>query len=219
MGLSAGIQTAFGEVDIYVFDQLQKGRFDSVRRVLDAGCGEGRNLYYLLKEGRECFGIDRTPEAIDDIRALAARVAPQLPASNFVTGQIDSMPWPDASMDAVICSAVLHFARDEAHFDRMVHEMWRVLRPGGFLFARLASIYPAGTPAPRLAGGPEPRSRSSHPDAGQRVRNPDGAERFVVDEPMLLDYTSRLRAALLDPIKTTVVYQQRAMTTWVLRKS
>ena len=211
MDLSADIRTALGEVDIYVFDQLQKGRFDSVRRVLDAGCGEGRNLHYLLKEGRECFGIDRTPEAVADIRALAARLAPHLPASNFVTGEIASMPWPDASMDAVICSAVLHFARDEAHFDRMVHEMWRVLRPGGIFLARLASIYPAETPAPR--SGP------SHPDAGHRVRNPDGAERFVVDEPMLLAYTSRLGAALLDPIKTTIVYQQRAMTTWVLRKS
>ena len=223
MGISGDIRATFGEVDIYVFDQLQKGRFDSARRVLDAGCGEGRNLHYLLKEGRECFGIDRTTEAIDDIRALAARIAPHLPASNFVTGEIASMPWPAASMDAVICSAVLHFARDEAHFDRMVHEMWRVLRPGGFLLARLASIYPAGTPAPRLAphlaGAPEPRSGSSHPHAGQRVRNPDGAERFVVDEPMLLAYTSRLGAALLDPIKTTIVYQQRAMTTWVLRKS
>ena len=205
MGISGDIQATFGEVDIYVFDQLQKGRFDSARRVLDAGCGEGRNLYYLLRQGRECFGIDRTPAAIDDIRALAAAIAPNLPASNFVAGEIASMPWPDASMDAVICSAVLHFARDEAHFDRMVHEMWRVLRPGGIFIARLASTI-----------GIEGLVRVIE---GRRARVPDGSERFVVDEAMLMEYTRRLGAALLDPIKTTVVQQQRAMTTWVLRKS
>lgn len=205
MGISGDIQATFGEVDIYVFDQLQKGRFDSARRVLDAGCGEGRNLYYLLKQGRECFGIDRTPAAIEDIRAMAAAIAPNLPASNFVTGEIASMPWADASMDAVICSAVLHFARDEAHFDRMVHEMWRVLRPGGIFIARLASTI-----------GIEGLVRVIE---GRRARVPDGSERFVVDEAMLMDYTRRLGAALLDPIKTTVVQQQRAMTTWVLRKS
>lgn len=205
MGISGDIQATFGEVDIYVFDQLQKGRFDSARRVLDAGCGEGRNLYYLLKQGRECFGIDRTPAAIEDIRAMAAAIAPNLPASNFVTGEIASMPWADASMDAVICSAVLHFARDEAHFDRMVHEMWRVLRPGGIFIARLASTI-------GIEG-------LVHVIEGRRARVPDGSERFVVDEAMLMDYTRRLGAALLDPIKTTVVQQQRAMTTWVLRKS
>ena len=205
MGISGDIQATFGEVDIYVFDQLQTGRFDSARRVLDAGCGEGRNLYYLLKQGRECFGIDRTPAAIEDIRAMAAAIAPNLPASNFVTGEIASMPWADASMDAVICSAVLHFARDEAHFDRMVHEMWRVLLPGGIFIARLASTI-----------GIEGLVRVIE---GRRARVPDGSERFVVDEAMLMDYTRRLGAALLDPIKTTVVQQQRAMTTWVLRKS
>lgn len=208
--ISGGLHDAFGEIDIYVFDQLLKGRFDSSRRILDAGCGEGRNLHYLMMRGCVCFGIDRTPAAIDDIRALAARVAPHLPPHNFVTGEIDALPWPDAAFDSVICSAVLHFARDEAHFDRMTREMWRVLAPGGFFIARLASSY--------LAGTPEPRSGSSHGEAGRRGLSPDGAERFLVDAAMLLAYTSRLGGALLDPIKTTVVHGQRAMTTWVMRK-
>ena len=202
--LSGPIHEEFGEIDIYVFDQLLKGRFDSARRVLDAGCGEGRNLHFLLSRGRECFGIDRTPAAIGEIRALAARLAPGLPAANFITGELDALPWPDRHFDAVICSAVLHFARDEAHFDRMVAEMWRVLASGGVFFARLASSI-------GIEGLVQPLT-------GRRARVPDGSERFIVDEAMLVERTSRLGGALLDPIKTTVVQQQRAMTTWVVRK-
>lgn len=198
---SAALESTFGGIDIYVFDQLLKGRFDSARVVLDAGCGEGRNLHYLLSRGIDCYGIDRMPEAIADVRALAARLSPALPPGNFVEGEIDALPWPDRTFDAVICSAVLHFARDEAHFDRMVGEMWRVLGRGGVFLARLASIYP-----------------SAGAVAGRRMRAPDGADRFVVDEAMLMARTSALGGHLLDPIKTTIVHQQRAMTTWVVRK-
>ena len=205
MPASREILGLFGEIDIYLFDQLLKGRFDSARRVLDAGCGEGRNLVYLLKQGYECFGIDRAPAAIADIRALAAAAAPRLPAGNFVVGEVDALPWPAASMDAVICSAVLHFARDETHFDGMMREMWRVLKPGGVFFARLASTI-----------GIE---ELVQPVDGRRVRVPDGSVRFVVDEAMLMEYANRLGGALLDPIKTTIVQQQRSMTTWTLRKS
>lgn len=203
--LASRLHHAFGEIDIYVFDQALKGRFDSARRILDAGCGEGRNLHYLLAEGKTCFGIDRAAGAIDEVRALAARLAPALPRTNFITGEIDALPWPDGHFDAVICSAVLHFSRDEPHFDAMVVELWRVLAPGGMLFARLASVYP---PAP---GAPPP-------PAGRRVRNPDGSERFVVDAEMLLDRTARLGGQLLDALKTTIVHEQRAMTTWVVRR-
>lgn len=200
----ADIRETFGEIDIYVFDQALKGRFDSARRILDAGCGEGRNLHYLLSQDKACFGIDRAAAAVDEARALAAHLAPALPRGNFVVGEIDALPWPDAHFDAVLCSAVLHFARDEVHFDRMTDEMWRVLAPGGMFFARLASTIGIEADVTFVEG--------------RRARVPDGSERFVVDEAMLMDRTARLGGALLDPIKTTVVQGQRAMTTWVLRK-
>jgi ubiquinone/menaquinone biosynthesis C-methylase UbiE len=126
-----------------------------------------------------------------------------LPFENFCAGEIDRLPWGDASMDAVVCSAVLHFARDLAHFDRMIEEMWRVLAPDGLLFARLASNIGLESVI-----GP----------AGRRARLPDGSDRFVVDEAILLDRTERLGGRLLDPIKTTNVQQQRCMTTWCLSK-
>lgn len=203
--VSRALRRTFGEIDIYLFDQLLKGRLDSARRVLDAGCGEGRNLAFLLANGFECFGIDRDAGAIEEVRALAAQLQPGLSPDHFAAGEIDALPWPDAHVDAVLCSAVLHFARDEAHFDRMLDEMWRVLVPGGVFFARLASSI-----------GIEPLVEWLD---GRRARVPDGSIRFVVDEAMLLARTARLGGALLDPIKTTNVQQQRAMTTWVIRKS
>ena len=200
---SAELQALFGEIDIYLFDQLLKGRFDDRHRILDAGCGDGRNLPYFLRRGFACFGADREASAIARVRELAAELAPTLAAENFQVADLDRLPWGDGSMDAVLCSAVLHFADDEDHFGRMLVEMWRLLDAGGLLFARLASNI-----------GLE-REISQ---ARQRVRLPDGSDRFVVDEQMLAEWTTRLDGRLLDPIKTTNVQRLRGMTTWCLRK-
>jgi tellurite methyltransferase len=194
----------FGDIDIYLFDQLLRGRFDARSRVLDAGCGDGRNLIYLLQRGFECYGVDEDATAVQVMRRTAARVAPDIPTDHFAVASIDQLPYGSGSMDVVLASAVLHFARDEEHWTRMVQEMWRVLGPNGLLFARLASNI--GLEA--LVG-----------PAGRIVRLPDGSNRFVVDEAMLLGWTERLGGRLADPIKTTNVQQQRCMTTWCVIKT
>jgi tellurite methyltransferase len=200
----AELRSQFGDIDIYLFDQLLRGRFDTRRRVLDAGCGDGRNLIWLLRHGFDCYGVDSDADAVRRIREVAAGVAPRLPADHFTVADLDRLPFADRSMDAVICSAVLHFANNEHHFDLMVAEMWRVLAPNGLFVARLASNI-----------GIE----SSVGPAGRVVRLPDGSDRFIVDEAMLLSRTERLGARLADPIKTTNVQQRRCMTTWTLVKS
>jgi tellurite methyltransferase len=200
---SAELHALFGEIDIYLFDQLLRGRFDARRRVLDAGCGAGRNLPYFLARGFEIHAVDEDARAVAAARDLAARLAPALPTHNIRAGALDALPWPDGTMDAVVCSAVLHFAGDRGHFDRMVDDLWRVLTPGGLFFARLASSIGLESCLSATVG---------------RVRLPDGSDRFVVDEPLLLDTTRRLGGVLLDPIKTTNVGNQRCMTTWVLEK-
>jgi len=200
---SVAIQRRFDRIDIYLFDQLARGRFDDRRRVLDVGCGDGRNLHYLLSCDYHCAGIDRDPRAIDRMRSAAQVLGHPGGLDRFVVGEADALPWADASFDVVICSAVLHFAGDAAHFGRMITEMWRVLAPNGLFFARLASTI-------GLDGFADA--------AGQRVRLPDGSDRFVVDEAMLLEWTARVGGRLADPIKTTNVQGERCMTTWCVWK-
>ena len=201
--VSAGLRTQFGEIDIYLFDQLLRGRFDRRRRIVDAGCGAGRNLPFFLRHGYDVRAVDADPAAIRAVERLAA--ASGAASASFQThcGRLDSLPWEDGSADAVICSAVLHFARDGTEFAAMLEGMWRVLAPGGLFFARLATSI-----------GLEGQLRAPI----GRMRLPDGSERYVVDEPTLLAWTARLGGTLADPIKTTNVQNMRCMTTWVVEK-
>jgi SAM-dependent methyltransferase len=195
----------FGDIDIYVFDQLLRRRIAPGMRVLDAGCGSGRNLVYLLASGYQVFGVDSDSHAIHAVRQLASRLAPQLPADNFRAEAIERMTFPESFADVVLSSAVLHFARDDGQFRAMLGSSWKVLKPGGLFFCRLASSI-----------GME---REVKVIAGRRHRLPDGSERYLVDATLLTDLTLELGGELLDPLKTTIVQNQRCMTTWVMRKS
>jgi tellurite methyltransferase len=199
------LQEQFGEIDIYLFDQILRGRVAPGMRVLDAGCGYGRNLVYLLREGFEVFGADMNPRAIEEVRRLAEIIEPSLPAANFREEELEAMSFEDGFADLVLSSAVLHFARDDQHFLAMLRGTWRVLKPGGLLFCRLASSI-----------GIEHQIK---PVGGRRFLLPDGSERYLVDESLLVSLTEELGGQLVDPLKTTVVQNQRSMTTWVVRKN
>jgi SAM-dependent methyltransferase len=200
--MALSVQEQFGQIDIYVFDQILRGNITRETRVLDAGCGYGRNLVYLLRDGCEVFAVDESSEAVEHVRRLSASLETGLAAENFQVGPIERMPFPDSFTDVVICNSVLHFARDESHFKRMLAEMWRVLRPGGMFFCRLGS---------RIG-------MDFEGVGGNRYVIGDDSVWFLVDEEMLLKLTEELDAILVDPLKTTIVQDYRCMTTWVLRK-
>jgi SAM-dependent methyltransferase len=200
--MTVSIQEQFGQIDIYVFDQILRGNIAPGMRVLDAGCGYGRNLVYLLREGYEIFALDGDPDGVEHVRQLSASLGTGLPAVNFQVGSIERMPFPDGLADVVICNSVLHFARDERHFRAMLADLWRVLKPGGMLFCRLGSRI--GMDFERIRG--------------DLFIVGDGQEWFLVDEEKLLNLTAQMNAVLVDPLKTTIVQDYRCMTTWVLRK-
>lgn len=197
------LQDEFGNIDIYVFDQLLRGRIAPGMRVFDAGCGGGRNLVYLLRNGYDVCGNDADPNAITKVQSLASALAPGR-AHDFRVEAIEDTSFPPDHADVVMASAVLHFARDAAHFEAMLRAMWRTLKPGGLFFARLASTIGVADDVQPLGHG--------------RYRLPDGSDRYLVDAATIEDWTARLSGTLLDPIKTTVVHAQRSMTTWVARR-
>jgi tellurite methyltransferase len=193
----------FGDIDIYLFDQLHRGRITKGMRILDAGCGRGRNLVYLIRQGFYVRGVDADPTAIETVRALARPTLPDADA-RFSVAPVESMPFEEASFDVVISSAVLHFAANEAQWHAMTREMWRVLAPGGLFFARLATNI-----------GHESRVK---PLGNRRFIMPDGDERFLVDEAFVMDATAKLGGVLADPLKTSVVQGTRSMMTWVMKR-
>jgi tellurite methyltransferase len=200
MGMS--VQEQFGQIDIYVFDQILRGNIAGGMRVLDAGCGYGRNLVHLLREGCEIFALDGDAAGVEHVRQLSKSLETGLPNENFQVGSIERMPFSDGFADVVICNSVLHFARDEEHFRAMLAGLWRALRPGGLLFCRLGS---------RIG-------MDFEPVGGNLFMLPDGSKWFLVDEEMLVQLTEEMNGILVDPLKTTVVQDYRCMTTWVVRK-
>jgi tellurite methyltransferase len=202
--MQSNLQQLYGNIDIYLFDQLLKGTYSHCNTVFDVGCGGGRNLVYFLKNGHQVYGVDPNPASVNAVIELSKSLAPNNPITNFKIATAEDLPFGDAEFDLVISSAVLHFARSPAHFDSMLHSMWHVLKPGGYFFARLASDIGIENRVQPLDNG--------------RYLLPDDSERFLVNEELLLGYSQNLNGYLHEPIKTTNVQNLRCMTTWCLQK-
>jgi tellurite methyltransferase len=200
--MNPNIQELFGQIDIYVFDQILRGNIAPGMRILDAGCGYGRNLVYLLRERFEIFAVDANDHAVEHVRRLSKSLNAGLPDGNFQVSAVEKMPYPDKFAEVVICNSVLHFARNETQFQSMVAELWRVVRPGGLLFCRLGSCI----------------GMNFVPVGDALFAMPDGQNWYLVDEQKLMGLTADMKAVLVDPLKTTIVQGHRCMTTWVLRK-
>ncbi len=196
---------ALGRIDIYLLDQLLKGNIDIEGDILDAGCGGGRNLIYLLRLGANVYGIDRDKVAVEEVRRLANKIS-KYPESHFQVAELSHLPFNDQAFDCIICSAVLHFAESETHFRQMVEEMWRVLRPGGIIFARFATSIGILDHLQPIEG-----------KKGWYIL-PDGTERFLGNAHLLNNLTKLLGANMYEPIKTVHVFGMRSMTNWMLLK-
>ncbi|MCA9000400.1 MAG: class I SAM-dependent methyltransferase [Planctomycetes bacterium] len=193
-----------GQTDIYLLDQIMRENIAPPMRILDVGAGKGRNLRYFLKAGYPVLALEPRAESFAALQEMARKAARHQAAVDLRQESLQDNSFPDHAADVVLCNAVLHMARDRDEFDAMLHGAWRLLAPGGLFFARLASSI-----------GIEALVDS--PTGWQRI--PDGTRRFLVDTETLEAKTQELGATWVDPLKTTVVARERAMSTWVLRKN
>lgn len=200
MQTNSSLGPLLGHTDIYLVDQIMKGRYAPGERLLDAGAGGGRNLHWFARAGLEVYGTDRDPDAVAQLRASY----PELAAERLQLAPVEALPFADAFFDHVVSSAVLHFADDHVHFERMFAEMIRVLKPGGSFFARMATDVGMGTHPIPLGNG--------------RFHLPDGSERYLSTRPMLDALLQRLGLYWLEPFKSVVVDGVRSMGVVVVGK-
>lgn len=199
------LNRAIGNIDIYLLDQILKGRFEQPMRVLDAGCGEGRNLVYFIRNGFDVWGIDRSTSAIHMLRMLGKKLHPEFDPEKFLEGDVADLPFPPVSFDTVICSAVLHFAENMDVFMSMIKELLRVLKPHGLLFIRTATDYGIENQVVSLGN--------------QRYRLRDGSERFLVSRNMINKIMKAHALSYVEPFKTVIVDDVRSMCVLILQKA
>jgi len=187
-------------IDIYLFDQVMKGRYIPGEKILDAGCGGGRNLPWFSTQDFALYAVDQDPETIEWLRFQY----PDWSTAQLQVASLEALPFESDYFDHILCSAVLHFAQSTPHFIAMLGEMIRVLKPGGSLFIRMTSDI-----------GIEEKVIL----AGDGVYDlPDESRRFLLTRPLLKEILKRFPIMLLEPLKTVNVTDIRCMSTLVLGK-
>jgi ubiquinone/menaquinone biosynthesis C-methylase UbiE len=187
-------------MDMSLLDQVLKARFKPAGRILDVGCGGGRNMVWFARNGFEVYGVDGNAKSVEKVRAAGI-----VPADHVIECSATNLRWPHEYFDGVICNALLHVLDSRADWEAALAESWRVLKPGGTWFARLATTLSMENHAEPLGDG--------------RYRMP-GTQWDILPTSLeeMLQWTERLGAKLLEPIKTVNVQNQRAMATWVMQK-
>ncbi len=188
-----------GNTDIYLIDQILKGRYQPNDFILDAGCGSGRNLPYFHENGFQFYVIDINEEHIENLKIRY----PQLSA-NFKIAALEKIPFAKNTFDHIICNAVLHFAKNEVHFRHMFSELVRVLKKGGSLFIRMTSDIGVEGKSTFLQNGV--------------YLLPDGTERFLLTRSQLNELMKTHQLSFLELLKSTNVNDLRSMSTLVLSK-
>lgn len=193
-----------GNIDIYLLDQILKGRYNKSMKILDVGCGEGRNLIYFLNNGFDIYGIDKNAAAIQMLQYIARTINTKYEHRRFIQSAIEGIPFNEGEFDVIICSAVLHFAENDAHFHKMLGSICSVTKTGGSLFIRMTSDIGIEDKVFEVSEG--------------QYQIPDGSIRYLLKRKAIPELLSKYNLSLVEPVKTVNVEDKRCMTTLVLRK-
>jgi len=199
--LSNSIRELLGQTDIYLLDQIMKGRYSPGNTILDAGTGTGRNMHWFLQNDFDIYGTDISAEAINGLK----KKYPGVRQTRFAVSPVEETNFTDAHFDHVICSAVLHFANSSSHFYKMMAELVRILKPGGSLFIRMTSDI-----------GIENKVKFIN-DGVYFI--PDGSKRFLLTKAILTECMQLNNLSLIEPLKTVNVDDVRCMSTLMFAKN
>lgn len=197
---SNSLKELVGNTDIYLLDQIMKNRYQPTDKILDAGCGTGRNMHWFLNEKIDIYGIDENEVSITELKTFY----PLLPEDKLQSCAVEHLPFENNFFDHIISSAVLHFANSLLQFQAMLAEMIRVLKPGGSLFIRMTSDI-----------GIEDKVK--HIKDGVCII-PDQSRRFLLTRSILADMVKKYPLSFIDPFKTVNVEDIRCMSTLILQK-
>lgn len=201
MSEKISLKFLLGQTDIYLLDQIMKGSYNTSDKILDAGCGDGRNMYWFLQNSFAIYGTDINEEAIAQLKSAN----PDLPAERLQVAAVEKLPLTDNYFNHIISSAVLHFANSTEHFKAMLTEMVRVLKQNGSLFIRMTSDIGIENKVKLISDGV--------------YIIPDGSERFLLTKTLLAECMQENNLSFLEPFKTVNVDDQRCMSTLVLQKN
>ncbi len=195
------IHNIIGDTDLYLIDQILKGRYNENETILDAGCGAGRNMHWFLQNNLCIYGIDQNSNCINDLKADN----PQLPALRLQVANVEQMPFGDNFFNHVISSAVLHFAETTEQFIKMFAEMVRVLKPNGSIFIRMTTDIGIENQVILIKDGV--------------YYLPDTSTRFLLTRSLLEEIMFTHQLSFIEPLKSVNVSDYRSMCTLMLQKN
>jgi len=197
--MNTPLKEIFGTIDIYLFDQILKQRYQRDDKILDTGCGKGRNMYWFYKNGYTIYGLDKDEKAI----AIAQENYPKI-KNKIEVSDLDTIPFEDDFFNHVISNAVLHFAESTEHFETMFAELVRVVKVNGVLFIRMTSNIGIENNIDKISEGV--------------YTIPDGSTRFLLTKELLKKLLKKHNLSFIEPLKTVNVNDLRCMSTLVLRR-
>lgn len=193
------LQTTLGNIDIYLLDQILKERYHPTDKILDAGCGNGRNLHWFYYNNYNLYAVDKEIESIDYVKSVYPKWSKKMEVC-----ALEQLKFKNDYFDHIICSAVLHFASDMTQFEAMFSELIRVLKPLGTLFIRMTSNIGIENKITPINDGVYLLGDESY--------------RFLLTRKVLSNLMKKHSLSFLEPLKSTNVHDLRSMSTLVLQK-
>jgi len=193
------VKQLLANTDIYLIDQIVKGRYQSSETILDAGSGSGRNLHWFYQNDFNIYGIDKNEKQLEQLKQTYSKQK-----DHFSVASLDETPFETNFFNHIICNAVLHFAKDKNQFKTMFSELLRVLKPKGSLFIRVASDIGIEDKIKLVSEGV--------------FKLPDGTTRFLLTKLLFSELQNIHQFKMLETFKTVNVNDLRSMTTLVIQK-